>query len=478
MKSDSCGISVFMRWSRGSLIGAMVLTMAFIGLAGCEQESGFQAPPPPKVTAAKPIKQNITIYDTFTGNTAAIDTVQIRARVPGFLEKMFFTEGAIVNKGDKLYLIQQDQYKASLEQANADVAAAKANYEAAKTKYDLIKEAFDSEAASRKELIEAQASKDQTKAQIAVAEAQVTQAKLNLSYTTISSPNTGRIDKTQVDPGNLVGQGEATLLTTVITFDPMYVYFTVNQRDLLKWLANHPRDTRDPERDPIKMLLYTANGQLYNHPGTLDFAAPQVDQSTGTVQLRAIVPNPDYNLYPGLFIRVDVPNEQTDAILIPRVALQRDMQGDYLMKVTELSNEAKQQAAAKIELIKQSAAGTPRAAMVGNLKNPTQTVERVNVELGSIIGDYQVVTSGLSENDMIIINGLQKARPGQPLYVEQPDPPLTPPKQPELDTAFLDEKKPAKPEAKTNPDDKNAAKVLRPKPESKSPAKPDSPSTN
>lgn len=436
------------------------------GFIGCEEQAGFQAPPPPRVTAATPIKQNVTIYSTFTGNTQAIDIVDIRARVSGYLEKMYFTEGAIVKEGDLLYRIQQEQYKADLEQANADVTAAKANYEAADTKYELVKEAFDNAAASRKELIENRANRDQTKAQIAVAEAGVTQAKLNLSYTEIHSPNTGRIAKTQVDPGNLVGQGEATVLTTVVTYDPMYVYFNVNQRSLLKWLAAHPKADRDPEKDPVKMFVYTADGNMYKYPATLDYADPQVNESTGTVQLRAVVPNPDYQLYPGIFIRVEVPNKETDAILVPRVALQRDMQGDFLMKIVELSDDAKKQAAATITQIKAGAAGTPRAAAMDKLTNPTKTVARVDVKLGAIIDDYQVVTSGLKEGEQIVINGLQKARPGAPLYVDVK--PLTPPTQPDLNKNLVSNEA-TKNQKKSDPDNdkadpKSAAKVLTPKP--------------
>ena len=425
---------MFDGWLRFKAIYFAVVSMGLsVVFTSCGPAPGFMAPPPPTVTAAKPLKQTVTTFDTFTGRTEAVDFVEIRARVAGFLEEMYFTEGSVVEQGQLLYRIEQDVYKADLEKANADVEAAKANFQAALTEYNFIKEAFDAEAASRKEVIEARAKRDQTEAQIGVAEASVTQAQINLGYTEIHSPNVGRINRTMVDPGNLVGHGEATLLTTVTTFDPMYVYFTVNQRDLLMWLEKHPEQRRDPgsNPNPPEVFLLTADGKQYGHPAKIDFASPEVDPKTGTVTLRAIVPNPDSLLYPGIFIRVRAPQEQAEAIVIPRIALQRDMQGDYVMRITELSDEAKQAAAAQLETLREAAKGTPRERVVGDLKPPTKTVERVNVTLGSVVGEAnQVVTQGLKETDQIVIKGLQRARPGAAIYVTEK--PLEPAKQPSV----------------------------------------------
>ena len=418
------------KWKFG--VGAAALCGLVVVLGGCGKEAGFQAPPPPTVTAATPVQESVTVFGTFTGKTVAIDIVQIRARVSGYLEQMKFTEGGVVQQGELLYVIEQDQYLADLSKAKADVDSATADYEAALTKYNLIKEAFEQEAASKKELIEAQSTRDQAKAQIAVAESEVTQANINLGYTEIHSPSTGRIAKTEVDVGNLVGHGDATLLTTVVTFDPMYVYFTINQRDLLLWLEKHPEASRDPEKKPsFKVWLETANDVIYPTPGLIDYASPQVDPETGTTTLRAIVPNPDDMLYPGLFMRVKAPNHVEDALLVPQVALQRDMQGSYLMKVVELSDKDKQQATAQMTQLKDALKGTPRdKGMKEYTKNytvPTETVQRINVTLGPQVGDFQVIASGLEKDDRIIVDGLQRARPGQPLYIDSKE--LTAPKQ-------------------------------------------------
>lgn len=404
------------KWATCRLAAALALVGSAVALTACGDSSGFQKPPPPTITAAKPLQQDVTVYDTFTGQTTPFDTVEIVARVPGYLEKMHFNEGRFVKKGQLLYTIEQDQYQAQLEQAEADVAAAKADYEAAKTKYELIKEAYDEQAASRKELIEAQAARDQTFAQIAVAQSEVISAQLQLSYTEIRSPIAGQVNQTQIDPGNFVGEN-ATALTTVVRYDPIYIYFTVNQRDLLQYLAAHPKPNRDPEiARPV--LIQTANGDTYPQPALIDFAQNVADEQTGTLTLRAIVSNPDQRLYPGVFIRVLAPQKTENAILIPRSAVQRDMQGEYLMIVADLSDNAKQQAATAIEKMKQAAAGTPRAKKIDQLPNPTQTVKRANVKLGEVVGTYQIIESGIKPGDQVVVAGLQKAQPGSPLYVD------------------------------------------------------------
>ena len=218
-------------------------------------------------------------------------------------------------------------------------------------------------------------------------------------------------------------------MTTVVTFDPMYVYFTINERDLLRWLEKHGKQLKDPseKQKTLKVWLDTANNTTYPQPAVIDYLSPQVDPATGTTTVRAVVPNPDYLLYPGIFLKVKAPDKATNALLVPKVALQRDMQGSYLMKVVPLSEQAKQEAAAQLEELKESAKGTPREKALAKYQTPTQTVERINVELGAEIGEYQVIASGLTADDEIIIDGLQRSQPGHPIYVEPKQ--LTPPRQ-------------------------------------------------
>ncbi|MHC5002814.1 MAG: efflux RND transporter periplasmic adaptor subunit, partial [Planctomycetota bacterium] len=224
---------------------------------------------------------------------------------------------------------------------------------------------------------EREAQRDVKAAQLKSAEAALVQAQLDLDYTTIASPVSGRASRELVDAGNLVGAGENTLLTTIVVDDRLYAYFNVSERELLKYLQQRSTEEQRTRTRAIDVQLQLTDGSIYEHAGTVNYADNRVDPRTGTLQVRATVPNPTGRLFPGLFCRVLVPVQLGESLLVPELSIQRDIVGPYVLVV---DNE--------------------------------NIVQRIDVELGPIIGRRRVVTSGLQGDERIVVNGLQRARPG------------------------------------------------------------------
>jgi RND family efflux transporter MFP subunit len=379
---------------------AMVLATA---IAACDSRQTTPAAQPPAVTVASPVRQQVTDYLQFTGNTAAFDSVTLVARVEGYLEQIHFTDGARVHKGDLLFTIQQDQYKAQLQQAKAQVAAQEAALWHAKTELgrytDLVKE----DSAPQTQVDRWQYERDSAAAALLAAQAQVELAKLNLSYTLITAPFDGRMGRHLVDPGNLVGaMGQQTNLAQIDRTDPLYVYFTIDERDLLRVLE---RRTRTPGHPLVEQTIPAAFGLLnedsYPHQGKLDFASLSVAPTTGTLQVRAIFPNPEPGVLPGLFVRLRVPaGPPHDALLIPGDAISFDQQGQYVLLV-----------------------------------NANDVVERRPIMTGTQVGDQFVVTDGLDSGDRVVLAGLARAIPGRKVMPEPAQPAVTPAAQSTVPTA-------------------------------------------
>jgi multidrug efflux pump subunit AcrA (membrane-fusion protein) len=212
----------------------IAMLFLFVGLfAACEEKNTYVEPPPPKVTVARPLEKEVTDYLEFTGNTRAFEEVEIRARVAGFLKSMHFAPGTRVDMGDMLFVIDPREYQAELNAANAELNAARAKQHRAKIEYDRAKRVFDKGAGRETDVVKWQGERDVALAAIERAKATVERAQLSLSYTKITAPISGRVSRNYVDVGNLVGEGEPTLLTTVTRYDPMYVYFNLNEYDLL-----------------------------------------------------------------------------------------------------------------------------------------------------------------------------------------------------------------------------------------------------
>jgi RND family efflux transporter MFP subunit len=374
----------------------MMLRFATIALAALLASCGrntYEPPPPAEVTVAQPIEQEVTTYSEFTGHTAAIEAVDIRARVQGFLKSFHFTPGTDVKQGDLLFVIEPELYEAQAEQAAADLQSAQARAQAAEAQLGITRAIFERQAGSKTDLVEKTQARDEANAAVALAKAQLAAAKLNLSYTHIYAPIPGRIDRNLVDPGNLVGSGDATLLANIVRNDPIYAYFDASERELLRYREMQRRgETAAPagERNKAYMGLATEDG--FPHVGEVDYSDNRVDPTTGTIEIRAVFPNTERTLIPGLFARVRLPLSREKALLVPDVAVGTDQGGRYLLVVDD--------------------------------KN---VVDYRQVKLGSLVGEMRVVYEGVKPGEWVVVNGLQHARPGSTVKpVRDPSPPAPP----------------------------------------------------
>ncbi len=373
---------LLMRLCSRSVIIAL-LSFAFI--TGCEKPA---APPPlPVVTVERPVVQSVTDYLEFTGNTAATDSVTLVARVEGYLQAIHFVDGSVVHKGDLLFTIQQDQYKAQLQQAQAQVAAQAAALWHAKQEFARYSNLLREDAATQTDVDHWHYERDATQAGLIGAKAQVQLAALNLGYTSVIAPFSGRIGRHLVNPGNVVGaMGQQTSLAQIDRIDPLYVYFTINERDLLRILSRQKAMPTTPlAARAIPAYFGLSDEKDFPHAGQLDFASISVSPTTGTLQLRAIFPNHSFTVLPGLFVRVRVPAEQRrDALTVPGSALSFDQQGEYLLVV-----------------------------------NNQNVVERRSVKSGAQVGDNLVIEDGLKPDDRVIVEGLLQAIPGRIVKPQQ-----------------------------------------------------------
>jgi RND family efflux transporter MFP subunit len=348
---------------------------------GCRENPASSTPAPPVVTVDKATKQTVTDYLNFTGNTAATNSVTLVARVQGYLEKNHFQDGSWVKKGDLLFTIQQDQYKAQLQQAQAQLAAQQASLKHANTELARYTALLKEDAATQTQVDQWRYQKESAEAGILNAQAQVELAKLNLSYTLVRAPFNGRMGRHLVNPGNVVGaMGQQTALGQIEQIDPIYVYFTINERDLLR-VIERQKATAGPtiEQRRIPVFFGLANEEGTPHEGRLDFASINVAPTTGTLQLRGIFANPKGTILPGLFVRVRVPAlQQRDALLVPGDAVSFDQQGEFLLVVNE--------------------------------KN---VVERRGVKTGPQVGELMVINEGLKPDDLVVVEGGLQAIPGR-----------------------------------------------------------------
>ncbi|MGO9017066.1 MAG: efflux RND transporter periplasmic adaptor subunit [Syntrophobacteraceae bacterium] len=369
-------------WSiKGKLAGwALICGLLFI--PACGERNVYAPPPPPEVTVSQPLTRSVVDHLEFTGNTQAINTVELRARVQGYLEKVYFQDGDVVKKGQRLFLIQQDTYQAQLKQAEAQILQQKANLEHATVETARYEKLVQKQAASQTDLDNWRFQKDAFQAAVLAAEANRDLAKLNLDYTMVNAPFDGRIGRRLVDPGNLVGAGEFTALARVNQINPLYVYFTISERDLLQVVGETGISAVQAEQIKIPLSLGLANETGYPHQGHLDFAAISLSPTTGTLELRGIFPNPDGKMLPGLFAHVLAPivGSEKPSLVIPEAAVGYDQQGPYVL-------------------------------VVGSNK----IVERRSVKLGAREDTSQVVREGLTGEDWVIVNGQMLAVPGRPV---------------------------------------------------------------
>ncbi len=370
-----------MRGMDRSLIVSVLLVMLCV-LTSCGRKPAHKTVKPPEVTVVQPKSQEVTKYPGYTGNTAALESVQIRARVMGFLQKICFQPRAKVKEGQLLFVIDPRQYQAVAKEAKARLEAKNAESKLAQTELQIAQQLESKEAISALKLEKKARERDVAKADVDLAEANLEKANLNVEWTQVVSPINGRVSRNQVDVGNLVGATEKTLLTTVVNDDSVYAYFNVNELDLLSVKRKAGKDpdpvTGMPKKWPVYLGLVDETG--FPHTGNLDFADTKVDSSTGTIQLRAIFPNPDGLLMGGMFVRVRVPVEKRTSLLIPEVAVQFDQGGRYVLVVDD--------------------------------KN---IVHHRRIKMGEQVDDMRVIDEGISPKDRVIVSGILRARPGFPV---------------------------------------------------------------
>ena len=381
-----------------------VVPVLFLLLPGCKEKPKQQPPPPPKVTVAQAVQRTVTDHLELPGNAQAVYTVQLVARVAGYLEKVLFQDGQIVKKDQPLFLIQQDTYRDNLEQAEATVQQYRAQLVYAEAQFTRYSNLIQENGASQSDVDNWRYQRDTAQANLRSAEAQRDLAKLNLTYTDVRAPFDGRIDRRLKDPGNLVGSGENTVLAQINQVDPIYVYFNISDMDLahlLEGTRGIPGPT-DAQKWPVFAGLPNEEG--YPHRGYLDFAAINLTTTTGTLLMRGVFSNPDGQIFPGLFARVQVPLEQKAALLVPEVAIGHDQQGSYVFVV-----------------------------------NDKNVVERRSVKTGPTVDNLRAIDEGLQGTEWVIVNGLPKAAPGRQVTPEQEggapapgrgSPPSSPPKKP------------------------------------------------
>jgi RND family efflux transporter MFP subunit len=348
-------------------------------LSACGQSNTYVAPPPPKVTVAKPVEQKVTRYFEATGNTAAVNSANLVARVQGFLTEIAYTDGSAVKKGQHLFTIEPEPYQLKLQQAQASEAAAQATVTQTQADFDRQQELVQRQSASKAALDNSTANRDNAKAKLLQAQADTKQAQINLDYTKVVAPFDGVVTARQVSVGELVGGSGTQVLATIVQLDPIYVNFNASERDVL-----HVRDMLSKRGERAANLLGTAvevglqTDPGYPHKGKLDYIAPQVNQATGTLAARAELPNEARLLLPGFFTRVRVPLEETPALLVPSVALASDQGGRYVLIV-----------------------------------NGENMVEQRKVEVGPSVGEMAVIESGLKADDRVVVAGILRAIPGQ-----------------------------------------------------------------
>jgi RND family efflux transporter MFP subunit len=352
---------------------------AFVNLSACDQNS-FVPLPPPKVEVAPPVQRAITRYLDATGNTAPIQTVDLVARVQGFLESINYKDGAFVKKGTTLFTIEPETYKLKLEQAQAAEGGAQATVKQAEADYKRQVELVQRQAVSQSTLDTSTSTRDNATSNLTQAQVNTKIAAVNYGYTNVAAPFDGIVSNHLVSVGELVGVASPTQLATIVQLDPIYVNFNVNEQDVLRVRDEARRrgmSIEEIRQLPIEVGLQTETG--YPHKGKIDYISPTINQSTGTLPVRGLVPNPDRVLLPGFYVRVRVPfDKQDNALLVPDTAIGSDQAGRYVLVV-----------------------------------NADNVVEQRKVTTGPLDEGLRVIESGLKADDRVVTAGLLRAIPGQ-----------------------------------------------------------------
>ena len=361
---------------------AVTALLAAGTVAACDNHNAYVPPPPPKVTVATPNQRNVTLFLQATGNAAAVNSANLVARVSGFVETINYKDGDIVKKGTLLFTIEPETYKLKLEQAKAAEESAQATV--TQTDADYERQAFlaKTSTASKATLENATAARDTAQANLTQAHVNTQLAEMNYGYASVSAPFDGYVTARTVSVGEYVGgAGTPTVLATIVQITPIYVNFNVSEDDVIRIREDMRRRNLTPQdlkKIPIEVGLQTEQG--YPHKGMLDYAAPSINASTGTLAVRGILENADRALLPGNFVRVRVPTISSleNALLVPETALGTDQGGRYLLVVGK-----------------------------------DDVAEQRKVEVGPLDGTERVIMKGLAADDRVIVEGLLRAIPGE-----------------------------------------------------------------
>jgi multidrug efflux system membrane fusion protein len=359
-------------------------------LAACAKTAAQQAPPPPLQVAVAPVvERDVTEWDEFTGRLQAVDSVEVRPRVSGFVAAVRFSEGAMVRKGDLLFQIDPRPFQAEVDRLRAELTRTRATVERANSELARAERLRQENAIANEERDRRASFAQESAAQVAAVEAAVRAAELNLEFTQVTSPISGRVSRAIVTEGNLVssGPGEATLLTTVVSLDPVYAYFDADEQVFLKYTSGGRARNRGALDRHIKMAL--ANEEGYPREGTLDFLDNQLDGATGTIRGRAVFRNTDGQLTPGLFVRLRLAGSGSSRGLV----------------------------------IQDRAVGTDLSKKFVYVVTPKGQIEYRPVTLGPIVDGLRVVRSGLKVGEPVVVNGLQRVRPGAQVTAIKDGPP-------------------------------------------------------
>ena len=379
------------RVRRSTLLLALLVIVPLVAiLAGCAKSqpqaaaaAPAVAPPPPEVLVDLPVSEDIVDHEDFTGRTVASKTIELRARVTGYLDKINFidTEGRDVEKGDILFEIDPRSFEAEYARALATFQQAESHTKRVERDYDRARQTVASKTISQEAFDEVISSRNQSKSQLAIAKANLDLARLNLSYTKVRAPISGHVSRTQLDQGNLV-QADDTVLTTIVAKDPMYAYFELDERTLLKirrYTHEGKINTQNERHLPIKMALADEEG--YPHDGLVTFFDNQLDPSTGTLQARGVFRNETGMLSPGMFVRIRLPvGKPYKALVVSEQSLGTD-QGQKFVYVVDQENKAQYR----------------------------------RVDVGKLQNGRRVILDGLADGERVVVSGLQRVRPGAPV---------------------------------------------------------------
>jgi multidrug efflux system membrane fusion protein len=367
-----------------NFLSARVLAISVAALlAACGQSQQAAAPPDPAVTVAHPVRQTVTDQDEYVGRFVAIDSVEIRARVSGYLDQVHFTDGQTVKKGDLLFTVDKRPFQTSLEQAQANLAQSRANLAFAEADLARGTQLVRDKTITEQTFDQRTQAKRVAEAAVAAQEAAVRQANLDLTFTELRAPVDGRIGDRRVSPGNLVTGGtggNTTLLATIVSLDPIRFEFTFDEASYIRYerMAQGGKDMTSRDGSAL-VSLQLIDEKEFAHPGRMDFVDNAIDRGSGTIRGRAVFSNPDRAFTPGMFGRVRVPGSPPySALLVPDAVIGTEQARKYVLTVDQ-----------------------------------DNVVQQKYVTLGQLSGDLRVIKTGITSDDVIVVNGLMRARAGQ-----------------------------------------------------------------